>query len=162
LGELNADVDQEHFKGGPAIFFAANKGYLDVMRCLVTEFNANINHIDRGGATALMIAAYGKHAALTKWLVKAGADPQAKNVHNKTAADVSRHMGASPEQTAYLEAKAHCAQPGCSGAGTKKCQGCMHGRYCWPACHVAHWPTHRIECRRLGAMLKSAQEEAGD
>jgi hypothetical protein len=91
--------------------------------------------------------------------VKAGADPQARHPTDGTAADISRAFGASPEQTAYLEAKAHCAQPGCSGAGTKKCQGCMQGRYCGLACHVAHWPDHRAECQWLGAALKRAQEE---
>jgi hypothetical protein len=95
-------------------------------------------------------------------LVKAGADPQAKNANYHTAADISRAAGASAAQTMYLEAKAHCAQPGCSGPGTKKCQGCMQGRYCGKACHVAHWPAHKAECRRLGAMLKNAEEEGAE
>jgi hypothetical protein len=139
LGELNADVDMEPSSGGNALFFAAIEGSLDVVRCLVREFGADINYIDPVGDTALMAAARAKHAALTKWLVKAGADPQA-----------------------YLQAKAHCAFPGCSGAGTKKCQGCMQGRYCGPACHMAHWPAHMVECRRLGAALTRAQEEDGE
>jgi hypothetical protein len=126
-----------------------------VIRCLVREFGADLNHADRKGGTALMVAARDKHAALTKWLVKAGANPQAKSAVHETAADISRRIGAFPEQTAYLEAKAHCAQPGCRVAGTKKCQGCMHGRYCWPACHVAH----RADCRRLEASVKNAQAE---
>jgi ankyrin repeat protein len=162
LGELNADVDMEPSSGGNALFFAAIEGSLDVVRCLVREFGADINYIDPVGDTALMAAARAKHAALTKWLVKAGADPQARNANNENAADFSRMVGASPEQTAYLQAKAHCAFPGCSGAGTKKCQGCMQGRYCGPACHMAHWPAHMVECRRLGAALTRAQEEDGE
>jgi hypothetical protein len=156
LVELNADVNQEDRLGGTALSFAANSGNVDLMRCLVREGNADINHVDRQGETALLTAAWNKHATLCKWLVKAGADPQAKNTQHKTAADISQAIGASPEQTAYLEAKAHCAYPCCSGAGTKKCQGCMQGRYCGPACHMAHWPAHRAECRRLGVALKSA------
>jgi ankyrin repeat protein len=106
---------------------------------MVRKFGADIIHADHDGETALMVAAYGGHAALTKWLVKAGADPQAKNANNENAADISRAaVDALHEQTAYLEAKAHCANPNCSGAGTKKCQGCIQGRYCGEACHVAH------------------------
>jgi hypothetical protein len=57
-----------------------------------------------------MEAAEYMYAALTKWLVKAGANPQAKNARRETAADVSQRVGASPEQTAYLKAKAHCVR----------------------------------------------------
>jgi hypothetical protein len=135
---------------------------LDVLRCLARECGADINHANNNGSTTLMAAARFEHSALTKWLVKAGANPQDINCKDETAADISRCVGASPEQTAYLEAKTHCAQPGCSGAGTKKCQGCMQGRYCGPACHVAHWPAHKAECRRLDAILKSAQEVGGE
>jgi hypothetical protein len=159
LDELSADVSKQDSNGSTGIIWAAREGKLDVVRCLVREFGADINHADHDGCTALMATAARKHAALAKWLVKAGADPQAKNAENENAADISRAEGASTEQIAYLEAKAHCANPGCSGAGTKKCQGCMQGRYCGPACHVAHWPNHRAECRRLGAALKNAQAE---
>jgi ankyrin repeat protein len=162
LDDLGADVDQEDLTGSTALFVAAYEGHFDVVRCLVREFGADINTANHNGMTALMIAADGDLAALCKWLVKAGADPQARHANNENAADMSRAVCASPELTAYLEAKAHCAQPGCSGAGTKKCQGCMQGRYCGEACHVAHWPAHRAECRRLGAALKNAQEEGGD
>jgi hypothetical protein len=140
---------------------AAALGQLDVMRCLVRELGADINHSDYDGDTALMVAARFEYTALTKWIIKAGANPQAKNKNGETAATISRTVDASSEQTAYLEARTHCAQPGCSGAGIKKCHGCMQGRYCGPACHVAHWPNHRAECRRLGAALKIAQEESG-
>jgi hypothetical protein len=159
LGELSADVEKARLNGGTALCYAAHEGHLDEMRWLVREFGANINYC-HDGETALMEAARSKHAALTKWMVKAGADPQAKNADNETVADISQAVGASAEQTAYLEAKTHCANPGCGGAGTKKCQGCMQGRYCGPACYVAHWPAHKAECRRLGAALKSAQERA--
>jgi hypothetical protein len=159
LNELLAEGNKEANSGFTALLFAVEAGHLDLMRCLVREFGADVSHTDYYGETALMIAAASKHAVLTKWLVKAGADPQANNAKHETAADISRAEGASAVQTMYLEAKAHCAQPGCSGAGTKKCQGCMHGRYCGEACHIAHWPNHRAECRRLGAALKNANEE---
>jgi hypothetical protein len=155
--ELGADVGHKDNEGRTASFFAANEGHFAVVRCLVREYGADVNHRSNLGDTVLMVAARRKHAALAKWLVKAGADPQAKHPTEGTAADISRAAGASPEQTVYLEAKAHCAQPGCSGAGTKKCQGCMQGRYCGQACRVAHWPEHNFFCRQLSAATQAKQ-----
>jgi hypothetical protein len=84
-------------------------------------------------------------------------------VHPKEgkAAEISRLVGASIEQTAYLEAKAHCAFPGCAFGGVKKCQGCMQARYCERSCHLAHWPAHKVECRRMGAKLHLAEAATG-
>jgi hypothetical protein len=123
LVEFGADVNQQDNSGATATFYAADVCRLNELRCLVREFGADINHSSHDGETALMAAAQAKHAALIKWLVKAGADPQAKNAAQMNAADISRRLGSSPGQIAYLEAKAHCASPGSSGAGTKKCQG---------------------------------------
>jgi hypothetical protein len=148
LSELGANVSHGSVFGSTALFSAAYEGQSDVVRCLVREFGADINLSDYNGITPLMAASSRKHAALCKWLVKAGADPQAKAPNHEIAADISRRVGASPEQTAYLEAN--------------KCQGRMQGRYCGPACHVAHWPNHRAECQRLGAALKCAQDEGGE
>jgi ankyrin repeat protein len=159
--DYGADVNHADHRGFTPLLAAAHSKQAVCAKWLVNA-SANINHTNHNGDTALMLAAQGDQPALTKWLVKAGADPQAVNEDQENAADISRAVHASPEQTAYLKAKAHCANAGCSGAGTKKCQGCMHGRYCGPACHVAHWPAHRAECRRLGAMLMSAQEEGGE
>jgi hypothetical protein len=52
---------------------------------------------------------------------KHGADSQASHPQLGTAADFSKEFGAPAEQTAYLEARTHCAKPGCSGTGLKKC-----------------------------------------
>jgi hypothetical protein len=68
-----------------------------------------------------MAAAENKHTEVVVWLTKHGADSQASNPRGITAADVSKSSGAPTEQTAYLEARTHCAKPGCGGAGLKKC-----------------------------------------
>jgi hypothetical protein len=52
-------------------------------------------------------------------LTKHGANAKASHDQGSTAADFSRQQGASAEQTAYLEARTHCANPGCDGAGFK-------------------------------------------
>jgi ankyrin repeat protein len=152
LVKLKVDVNCKEISGEQALWYAASNGHLEVLRCLLRN-GADINHKNKVGETALLGAARDKHFAVAKWLVKAGADPQASMKREGTAADISRAVGASPEQTAYLEAKAHCLNSGCIGSGTKKCQGCMQGRYCGRACHLAHWPAHMADCKRLGAEL---------
>jgi ankyrin repeat protein len=166
LDEMGEDEEEVNMQ----LMTSCVLGDLDMVRCLVLHCKADVNyidhcddtHIDHVGDTPLLVAARGMHAELAKWLVKAGADPQHRHPSEGSAADISRAVNASSEQTAYLEAKEHCAQPGCSGAGTKKCQGCMQGRYCGPACHLAHWPAHKSECRRLGTVLRSAPGAEGE
>jgi hypothetical protein len=65
-----------------------------------------------------MVATFRKHADLVRWMIKEGADTQAE-LEWGTAANLSKETGASAEQTAYLEAKTHCSNPKCSGAGIK-------------------------------------------
>jgi hypothetical protein len=84
-----------------------------------------------------MVASMYKHADLVRWLIKEGADTQAK-LGGGTAADLSKRTGALAEQTAYLEAKTHCSNPGCSGAGIKRCPACKQARYCGEPCQYAH------------------------
>jgi hypothetical protein len=71
-----------------------------------------------------MMASFYKHADLVRWLIKEGADTQASSSIFGTAAAFSKMFGASAEQTTYLEAKTHCSNPGCSGAGIKRCPAC--------------------------------------
>jgi ankyrin repeat protein len=104
--DLGADVDQTRQDGSgcTSLHIAAKTGDLAAVRCLVEEFGADINRAEQDGVTPLMLASGYKHAALVKWLVKAGADLQATIGSSTTAADFSNHVGASFEQTAYLEA----------------------------------------------------------
>jgi hypothetical protein len=125
------------------------------VKLLVNEFGADIESLCNS-MTPLMIASMRRHADVVKWLIKAGADPQSTyrlpiSGTFATAADCSRATGASAEQTAYLTAKTHCSSPGCGGAGIKKCTGCKQARYCGAPCQLAHWKTHKAECKRLSA-----------
>jgi hypothetical protein len=85
-----------------------------------------------------------------------GADPQAVAPAFGTAAHISKVDGAPPEQTAYLEAKTHCSNPGCAGAGLKKCTGCKQVRYCGQQCQLAHWAAHKADCE-AAAELRAAK-----
>jgi hypothetical protein len=91
-------------------------------------------------------------------LIKHGAGTQASHDQGSTAADFSRDQGASTEQTEYLEARTYCANPGCDGAGLKKCAGCLKTFFCGPACIRAHWPAHKAECKRIAKAAASKEE----
>jgi hypothetical protein len=154
-------------------------GHLDVVRVLVRDFGADLNHADNNGVTALMVASHRKHTELVKWLVKEGADPlmvsharegravvitglntseiQATHVDGKGAAEFPKDAGASAEQTAYLEAKTHCSNTGCSGAGIMKCTGCKQARYCGEECQLAHWQAHKADCKRWRSEAKAGR-----
>jgi hypothetical protein len=77
-----------------------------------------------------MAAVCYKHDNVVAFLLKYGANPQLSSPSYGTAADVSRSWGTSAEQTEYIEARTHCAMPGCSGVGAKKCAGCLRVYYC--------------------------------
>jgi hypothetical protein len=146
--ELGADINQAANDGSTPLYIAAQRGHLKIVICLVKELGAYINHAKNDGATPLMTASYHKHMEVVVWLIKHGANAQALHHNGGTAADVSRAEGAPAAQTEYLEARAHCANPGCDGAGLKKCAGCLKVFFCDPACIREHWPAHKAECKR--------------
>jgi ankyrin repeat protein len=116
--ELRADVNIADKRDSTPVWIAASKGHLGIVRILLA-FEADINRRSGEDMTPPMVAASQKHHNTVTWLVKAGADTRAKSYDypNDTAASLSQELGASVEQTAYLEAKTHCTSPGCSGAG---------------------------------------------
>jgi ankyrin repeat protein len=126
--ELHADVNKGDQEGFSPLWIAAAERNICMVQCLVKELGADIDQANRLGGTPLMIASAYKHADIVKWLVKAGANTQALMIvgdgSQTTAATISNRVGASPEQTAYLEAKTHCSSPGCNGAGV---MNLMHG-----------------------------------
>jgi ankyrin repeat protein len=149
--ECGADINRATHKGFTPLYIAALWGHLAVVICLVKECGADVNQATHDGATPLMAASATKHTEVVVWLIKHGANAQAAFQDGNTAADVSRDFGAPAEQTEYLEARTHCANPGCDGAGLKKCAGCLKVFFCGPACIRAHWPAHKAECKRIAA-----------
>jgi hypothetical protein len=144
--ELGADVSRANNAGCTPLYMAAQKGNLSMVQYLAKELGANIHQGEKRGGTPLMAASNYKHTSIVKWLIKAGADPQVSAPWG-TAANLSKKVGASAEQTAYLEAKTHCSSPECSGAGIMKCTGCKQTRYCGEPCQLAHWKTHKADCK---------------
>jgi hypothetical protein len=159
--ELGYDVNTAHRFGRTPCFMAAENGNLAVLRCLVKKFGADINKATNDGFTPLMVASCKKHADVVRWLVKKGANTQAsmrlEGIDGLiTAADFLTIVKASAEQTAYLEAKTHCSNPGCSVAGIKRCPACKHERYCGEPCQYAHWKAHKGECKQWSVELAVA------
>jgi ankyrin repeat protein len=157
--KLGADINQTTHDGATSLYIAAQQGHLPVVQCLVKECGADINQANHNGATPLMAAAAHKHMVVVVWLSKHSADTQASLQGVGTAADLSRANSAPAEQTDYLEARTHCANPGCNGAGLKKCAGCLKVFFCGPACIRAHWPVHKTECKRIAAAAGKAKLE---
>jgi ankyrin repeat protein len=159
VAELGADVDQGMPDGTAPLHIAAKKGHLAIVRCLVKELGADVNCkalSDR--VTPLMIAAAFEHEGMVTFLIKYGANVQIVVPGYGTAADFSKSVGAVTEQTRYLVARTHCANPGCDGAGVKKCAGCLTIYYCKRECQLAHWPAHKAECRRSADVTAGKRE----
>jgi ankyrin repeat protein len=154
--ELDADINQVDNKGYSPLFIAAQEGRLEMVHCMVKELGADVNLAVQNGSTPLTIAAERMHHDVVRFLLKHGADPQASHNVLGTAADISRMHGAPAEQTAYLEARTHCANPDCTNAGLKKCERCLQVYFCGSACIRAHWPAHKVECKAAAAKLKAA------
>jgi hypothetical protein len=118
------------------------------VKCLVNEFGADVNKANLKGRTPLMAASEFKHTEVVRWLLKKGANAQTKDNDLYTAADVPEYYGAPAEQTAYIEARTHCANPGCDGAALKKCANCLEVFFCSKECQVSAWPAHKADCKR--------------
>jgi ankyrin repeat protein len=148
LGECGASVNKVAGIGVTALFAVAQEGHERVVRCLVKEFGADVNIAATDGSKPLMAAAEKKRTEVVVWLTKHGADSQASQDRLGTAAEISKRNGAPAEQTAYLEARTHCAKPGCSEAGLKKLQAALSSSTCGKECQLLHWPAHKAKCKR--------------
>jgi ankyrin repeat protein len=154
--EFGADVNEGMRTGDSPLYKAAHDGSLEMVRCLLRG-KADVNRTDDKQRTALMVASYCQHTDIVKWLLKAGADAQMTASTGDTAVDASTHSYVpTSELTAYLDAKAHCSNLGCSGAGIMKCTGCKQARYCCESCQLAHWKAHKTDCKRESAALAAA------
>jgi hypothetical protein len=158
IKELGIDVNDATKDGCTALYVAAQEGRLEMVRCLL-DFGADVNQTVIDGSTPLMVAAERLHHTVVRCLLKHGADPQATATRKEfgTAADSSTHANAPTEETAYLQARTHCANPGCTNAGLKKCERCLKVYFCGRACIRAHWPAHKAECTMDAVKLKAAE-----
>jgi ribosomal protein S20 len=146
-----ADVNQTNNSGDTDLSVAVEKNdiaasHVDMVRCLVKKLGAEVNRSNNEGETPLMVAARKNDTVLMKHLVHNGAFVRAVSRKCSTAITLLLAARASAKQIAYLEVRAHCANPGCGGGGVKRCVVCKDTRYCGKQCQVAHWPVHRVGC----------------
>jgi ankyrin repeat protein len=157
--ECGADVDKATEKG---TLRATLQLTPPTKHCLMA---ARLYTSQRRRGISMSCAASSKHsvptstklrlmAAHPSWLH--GANSQASHLRGGTAAEISKASGAPAEHTSYLEARTQCAKPGCSGAGLKKCAGCLVIFYCSKECQAAHWWLHKFECKQ-GAGLSAGK-----
>jgi hypothetical protein len=156
--DLGADVNRRATDGCTPLHIATRMGHLDVVRLLVGELGANVNAATEDGSTPLMFAAEGLHHDIVRYLLRHGADPQASHHKLGAAGDISQYNYAPAEETAYIQARTHCANPSCTNAGLKKCERCLNVYFCGNACIRAHWPAHKAECKAAAAKLKAVRE----
>jgi hypothetical protein len=171
--ELGVNVDYPFADGRSCLHMAISEKDFSLVRKLV-ELGADVNFIARGGRTPLWAAARAMEPTTARFLLRHGADPQAETETEGTPAWIAKNVYGEEGTllTAYLRAKEHCSNPGCSGAGLKKCQGCKQARYCGnlseaghTACQLAHWEAHKSECkvtRRWNTIFKAIQEGRRD
>lgn len=155
--DLGADVNQTRHDGVTALYFAAHEGRLGAVRWLIKELGADIEKTRHDGCTPLIAASANMHADVGKSLIKAGVDPQVTSRWGR-AEDISNTSGASAEQMAYLQAKTQCLNSSCSGAGLLICTGCKQARYCGEPCQLAHWKSHKVDCKCWSAELNAPTE----
>lgn len=151
VNELGANVNQVLKDINTPLCIAVQNGNKDMVVCLVEELGADVNQAESDGSTPLMQASGRKQEKIGRYLLKNGANAQASFSNIGTA---HRHGGrhlqslASIEQIAYLDARTHYANPGCSGAGLKKCANCKEVFFCSKKCQVTHWPAHKANCKQ--------------
>ncbi|CAM9555550.1 unnamed protein product [Ectocarpus fasciculatus] len=80
LSQGSVDIDGSHGDAGRTPLMAASTmGYLRVVRVLL-RLGARVSVADNAGATALHLSVVNKHLAVSKALIKAGADVEALGV----------------------------------------------------------------------------------
>lgn len=146
--QIGTDVNQAIHDGTTPLSIAPQNGHLSVLRCLIEELGADINQPKHREATPFMIAAKMGYQNDVAYLLKRGANSQASLPASGVALDIVKADGAPAKLITYLEAKTHCSNLACAGAGIKKCTGCKQARYCGQTCQLAHRKAHKVECKR--------------
>jgi hypothetical protein len=90
LVDYGADINSKNIISATPIIVALENSNIEILKEII-KLNANINHQNNGGWTALMsVALSNKSIELAKILIDNGADISLKNKINKTALDIAK------------------------------------------------------------------------
>jgi ankyrin repeat protein len=91
---LGADVNQARSNGCTAMYLAAERGHLEVVRWLFEEAKAEAAKPNRKGATPLYIAAQENHLQVVKFLVETcGCDPAQMRANGACSLHIAAEIG---------------------------------------------------------------------
>ncbi|GIL63668.1 hypothetical protein Vafri_17695 [Volvox africanus] len=154
LIEAGARVDARDAIGYTALHHAtAHNPVLDLAEILL-EAGADVNVQDRFGVTPLMCAVMVSEPRSVRLLLKHGARTDIKDNDGCEALGLSRFnmeiqsmLYKAHESNRRPGEQRQCAKCGKEGA-KKACGGCGGAiNYCSRECQMAHWPTHKLQCR---------------
>ena len=185
LVSAGASVDQAQNDGGTPLYISCQQGHKDVAQLLVSA-GARVDQATNDGTTPLMAAAHLNLKALVRTLLEHHADPSLERAQDgATALHLAAFQGnracvkllaplTSPEALADVTSLVPAAMREklqlrtCTRCGKmsftvvekiKRCNDCRTVRYCSRECQVAHWPEHKLECKKLAAARKKKEEE---
>ena len=89
-----------------SIFTCAENGPVEKLEEMITKFPAVINGARFGTDSLLMRAAAGRNAGAVALLLKAGADPNARNIADNTALNIAAFVNSMPMVELWIRAGA--------------------------------------------------------
>lgn len=96
---------RSQISGNTALFLAAYRGRMDVVKLLV-EHGADVNAKDDGDSTPLQDAAWSGQTEVVRYLLEQGAEPDAKDGFGRSALDLAIEGGHTEIATILEEAGA--------------------------------------------------------
>ncbi|GIL77258.1 hypothetical protein Vretifemale_6746 [Volvox reticuliferus] len=154
LIEAGARVNARDAIGYTALHHAtAHNPVLDLAEILL-EAGADVNVQDRFGVTPLMCAVMVAEPRSVRLLLKHGAKTDIKDNDGCDALglsvlnmEIQSMLYKAHDSNRRPGAQRQCANCGKEGA-KKSCGGCGGAiNYCSRECQMAHWPTHKLQCR---------------
>ncbi|KAG0750016.1 hypothetical protein G6F62_000423 [Rhizopus arrhizus] len=109
--QLKAVNDPHPATGLTCLHFAASRGHLKIVQCLIEEYAVKVDSVDKEGETALMKAAYNGHYHVVHYLLDCNANVHQKDkdgwtaLHNACSRGYFRIVRLLVERKAKVDAK---------------------------------------------------------